>query len=371
MSSERRDAMSHKLRSFLPGLSALSILLSVIGCGQLQLSKKPTPAPTPTAAPTVAPTEAPETTPVSFWLAANPKDGGGPIAVRYDGTGRLSMTVDLVEAGLDYGPITAFNFLDASTLMFFIDAGAGKETIGTLDIKSAIVKNKAWGSESSIKTAFSGARANTLVTGFQTNVLHAQISTGIKSIRYNADGGLSAEAFYDAASAAADNCPAGTVNASALLRKDGVVSLALLTSGAATRINVLNVVSGAVNCKSSLNYSQGPDTTAQHKAVNIVQTPDDKVYVLYQHETAPFVVRYDFDGTSLSNPQTIYRGLSNLGKTPLGMIARTSKRLLIGRPDTGALVEILIRGNEAEQSEFYKKTSFAKDLTALIAEPFN
>jgi hypothetical protein len=361
--------MLFPFKGFLPCIIALGVLGTGISCGEL--SKKTTAAPTPTPTPTAAPTEIPETTPVSFWVASNPKDGGGPIAVRFDGTGRLSMTVDLVESGLDYGPITAFQFLDASTLMFFIDPGTGKETIGTLDIKSAIVKNKAWGSESSIKAAFSGARANSLVTGFQSNVLHAQISTGVKSIRYNTDGGLSAEDFFVSTSAAAAACPVGTVNSSALIRKDGVSSLAVLTSGTATRINVLNVVGGAVNCKSSLDYSQGPDTTAQHKAVNIVQTPDDKVFVLYQHETSPYVVRYDFDGTTLSSPQTVYRGLSNLGKTPLGMIARTSRRLLIGRPDTGALVEIYIRGSEGEQSDFYKKTSFAKDLTALIAEPFN
>ncbi len=361
--------MTISVRSFVPAVVAASLLGIGASCGQI--TKKSEAPPTPTATPTAAPTEIPESTAVPFWLSSNPKDGGGPIAVRFDGTGRLSMTVDLVESGLDYGPITAFQFLDASTLMFFIDPGSGKETIGTLDIKSAIVKNKAWGSENSIKEAFKGARANSLVIGLQSNVLHAQTANGIKSIRYNTDGGLSAEDFFVAASAAATACPVGTVTSSLLIQGGGSSSLAVLTSGTATRINILNVQNGAVNCKSSLDYSQGPDTTAQHKAVNIVQTPDGKIYVLYQHESAPYVVRYDFDGTSLTSPQTIYKGVSNLGKTPFGMIARTNKRLLIGRPDVGSLIEIRIKGTEAEQTEFYKKTSFAKDLTALIAEPNN
>lgn len=316
--------------------------------------KKSETPPTPTATPTAAPTEIPESTAVPFWLSANPKDGGGPIAVRFDGTGRLSMTVDLVESGLDYGPITAFQFLDASTLMFLLTRALARKLSARSTSNQQLSKTKL-GDPRIQSKRLSAARANSLIIGLQSNVLHAQTAGGVKSIRYNADGGLSAEDFFVAASAAATACPVGTVTSSLLIQGGGSSSLAVLTSGTATRINILNVQSGAVNCKSSLDYSQGPDTTAQHKAVNIVQTPDGKIYVLYQHESAPYVVRYDFDGTSLSNPQTVYKGVSNLGKIPLGMIARTNKRLLIGRPDVAALVEIRIIGAEAEQTEFYKR----------------
>lgn len=352
---------------YLPSLVALGFVASAISCGK-ESSKgadnaNPTPTPTPVA------TEAPETNAVSFWLAANPKDGGGPIAVRFDGGGRLSLTVDLFEAGLDYGPITAFHFLDASTLMFFVDAGTDKETLGTLDVKSALVKNKAWGAESSIKAAFKSLRAKSLVTGFQSGVLHAQIGTGIKSIRYNSDGGLSADEFFSSSSPAATGCPIDSVNHSALIQGGDTSAIALLSSGTVPRINILTVSSGAVTCKGTLNYGDGPETTAQHKAVNVMQNSDGKVYVLYQHETNPLLMRYDFDGTNLSNATKIYSGVNNMGKTPLGLIARTNKRLLIGRTDIGALIEIQLKPDGGEQTDFYKRTSFAKDLTALIAEP--
>jgi hypothetical protein len=354
--------------TFLPSLVVLSIFTVSSSCGKKSSDGEDSP-PTPAPTPTVVPTELPETPPLPFWLTNSPKDGGGPVAVRFDSTGRLSLTIDLMESGLDYGPITALHFFDSSTLMFFIDAGASKETIGSLDVKTALVKNKAWGAEASIKAAFNGVRANSFVTGFQTSVLHAQTATGIKALRYNADGGLRAETFYDGASDAAADCPLGTVTSSALIQAGGTAYLAVLSSGSATRLNVLTIQAGKAKCKTSLDYSQGSDATAQHKAVNLAQTIDGKIFLLLQHTSDPMVLRYDFDGNSLTNPQTIYKGLSNLGPTPLGLIARTSKRLIIGRPDVPALIEIQLKGNESEQTDFYKKTSFAKDLTALISEP--
>lgn len=354
-------------KSFGPSILALGLAAFVFSCGKTSSTDQAASTPTPT--PTVVATEAPETSALAFWLASNPKDSSLPVAVRYDGTGRLSLTIDLFESGLDLGPITAFHFFDNTTLMFFIDPGLGKETIGTLDIKTALVKNKAWGGESSIKEALKGNRASSLVTGLQSGVLYAQIPSGVKSIRYNNDGGLSAEDFFVGTSAAATACPIGTVTSSALVQGGGKSFLALTNTTTATRINVVNVGAGIANCVTSFDYSQGPETTAQHKAVNIVQNPDGKVYVLYQHDTRPLIMRYDFDGTALSNGKLIYEGVTNLGKTPLGMIFRTNKRLLVGRPDIGALVEILLKSSGAEQTDFYKKTAFAKDLTALIAEP--
>lgn len=352
---------------YLPSLVALGFVATAISCGKQSTKSDGNANPTPTPTPMV--TEAPETNAVSFWLAANSKDGGGPIAVRFDGGGRLSLTVDLFEAGLDYGPITAFHFLDASTLMFFVDGGTKKETLGTLDVKSALVKNKAWGSEGSIKTAFEGLRAKSLVTGLQSGVLHAQISSGIKAIRYNSDGGLSADEFFSSTSKAAAECPIDSVNHSALIQGGNTSAIALLSSGTVPRINVLTLNSGEVTCKSSLIYGDGPDTTAQHKAVNVMQNSDGKVYVLYQHESNPLLMRYEFDGTALINATKIYSGVNNMGKTPLGLIARTNKRLLIGRTDIGALIEVQLKPDGGEQTDFYKRTSFAKDLTALIAEP--
>ncbi|MEN9826503.1 MAG: hypothetical protein RI953_2248 [Pseudomonadota bacterium] len=360
--------MKHCSIKFLPSIVVSTLLATTLSCGKSSSTNNTSANPTPTPVPTV--TEVPESAPVSFWMTSNPKEGGGPVAYRYDGTGRLSLTIDLRESGLDYGPITALHFLDASTLMFFIDPGVDKETIGTFDVKTGLIKNKAWGSETSIKTAFKAARANSFVTGLQNGVLHAQTASGIKAIRYGSDGGLAAEDFYNSTSAAATDCPVGTVTQSKLVQGGGNLSLGVLVSGTATRINILYSQGGEVKCRSSLDYAQGPETTAQHKAVNIEQMPDGKIYVLYQHESTPLVMRYDFDGTSLTNPKKVYSGVSNLGKTPLGLIARTNKRLLIGRPDIGALVEIQLKSTEAaEQTDFYKTTSFAKDLTALVAEP--
>ncbi|MFZ9519146.1 MAG: hypothetical protein ACO3A4_01590, partial [Silvanigrellaceae bacterium] len=263
--------MNYCNTKYLPSMAVGVLLATALSCGKESSSSKTSDAPIPT--PTATATEAPETGAVSFWMSSNPKDGGGPVAYRYDSTGRLSLTIDLRESGLDYGPVTALHFLDASTLMFFIDPGTDKETLGTFDVKTGLIKNKAWGSESSIKAAFKSARATSLVTGLQTGFLHAQISTGIKAIRYGSDGGLAAEDFYNASSAAVSDCPMGTVTSSKLIQGSGDASLAVLVTGAATRINVLHSQGGEVKCRSSLDYAQGSDTTAQHKPVNMEQMP--------------------------------------------------------------------------------------------------
>lgn len=360
--------MNFRWTPLLPSGVTLCVFIFAFACGKSSSGNDPSPS--PTASPTIVVTEQPESAAVPFWLASNWKDGGGPVAVRFDSNYNQSLTVDFYAVGVDFGPITSFHFLDSSTLTFFVDGGVGKETIGTFDVKTALIKNKAWGSESSIKAALNGARVSSLVTGLQQGVLYAQTPSSIKSIRYNGDGGVFGDTFFprtdDPEATAA--CPVGTITSSALLRTNNNASLALLSTGTANRISILYVEGGKLMCRSSYDFAAGPDTTAQHKPVNIIQNSDGKVFVLYQHDSAPLVIRYDFDGTNLSNPQKVYFGVGNLGKTPLGMIARTNKRLLIGRPDIGAIVEILVKGNSGEQTAL-QKSSFAKDLTALIAEP--
>jgi hypothetical protein len=97
--------------------------------------------------------------------------------------------------------------------------------------------------------------------------------------------------------------------------------------------------------------------------------PDGKVYILYQHPTDSMIVRYDYDGEKLTNNAVMIRGVVNLGEVPFGMIARTNKKLLVARPDVSAFVEIFLRSDGGEQTEFYMRSSFVKGLKAMIAEP--
>lgn len=353
-------------RSLLP--ACVSILLLVLGlsCGKSSGEDSETAEATPTPTPTA--TEVPETSPAAFWISQD--TGTGPVAVRFDSEGRQSLVVDLYGSGLDLGTITAFNFMDASTLLFFVKPGSATSapTFGTLDISTGLLKNKAWGSESSIREMFKEDSVNSMVTGLQSGVLHSQTENGVKIVRFNDDGGLRAEDFYNGGTIA--ECPSDLITGVVLVSGGDSQQMLVLSGGDAhRRINVIGISQGAPGCKSSLDYSSG-STTATHKAVNAVQMPDGKIYVLYQHPTNPMIVRYDFDGESLSNNSVMIRGVGNLGEVPLGMIARTNKKLLVARPDVGALIEIAIRSDGGEQTDFYRKTSFVKNLKAMIAEPF-
>lgn len=347
----------NSIRMYLPSLTVLGLFVFALSCGKSSDDSKSTAA-TPTPTPTV--TEAPESAPVAFWLTRDA--GAGPVAVRFDSAGRQSLQVDLVSSGVDYGPITALHFLDASTLLYFVNPGENKEMFGTLDIKTGLVKNRAWGSESSIREKFKNAPVGTMFTGFQNGVLHAQVAAGIKTVRYNQEGGLSAQDFTWS------DCPSDKLSGIYLVQTKDSSQIVALSYGTQTRLNVLTVTSGTATCKSSFDYSSG-ETTAAHKPVNLVQMADGKIYVLYQHSDTPKIVRYDFDGTTLSAAKTIFMSKEILGANTFGMIARTNKRLLVANPDQNALLEIAIKGDAGAQTDFYQKTSYAKDIKALIAEP--
>ncbi|MEY4065273.1 MAG: hypothetical protein RIR26_1481 [Pseudomonadota bacterium] len=356
-------------RSLVISGSAVFLLVGY-SCGKKESSDTP-PSPSPTATVTAAPTQVPESSPVSFWLAPG-STPGFPVAQRFDSAGRASLQVDLMKFGIDRGPITALTFLDSSTLLFFVNPGTDKETFGTVDVKTGLVKNKAWGAESSIKAMFKNLPVRSMIAGFQSGVLLALTDSSVKSIRYNQDGGLLGDTFYDSTTLPSE-CPVADLTGMALVQGGGGSQVIVMSAGGQPRLNVLTLTAGVVSCKSTLDYSNGV-TTAAHRAVSLVQMPDGKVYVLYQHDVVtgsdPKIVRYDYDGTSLSNAQEIFKGSANLGKKPFGLIARTNRRLMVARPDVSALIEVALKGNTGEQTDYYEKTSFASDLSALIAEPF-
>lgn len=349
------------------GCACMSALLLAMGlsCGKSSTedsgSTETTPTPTPMA------TEVPETSPAAFWLSQ--ESVWGPVLVRFDSEGRQSLVLDLFASGLDAGTITSFNFMDPSTLLFFVKplTESSVSSFATVDISTGLLKNKAWGAESSIREKFKDNVVYSMISGLQSGVLHAQTLDGVKIVRYNDDGGLRAEEFYG--STALADCPADDVTGVVLVTGGEGQQMLILSGGDAhKRINILEISQGVPACLSSFDYSTGA-TTQAHKAVNAVQMSDGKVYVLYQHATDPMIVRYDFDGEKLTNNFVMIRGVGNLGQTPFGMIARTNKKLLVARPDVSALIEIALRSDGGEQTDFYRNTAFVRGLKAMIAEP--
>ena len=361
----KRTSSTFTIRGLVPSCVAVLLLILGLSCGKSSSddseAAEATPTPTPTA------TEVPESAPSAFWLSQD--TGSGPVAVRFDSEGRRSLIVDLFESGLDLGTVTSFNFMDASTLLFFVKPGSESSvpTFGTIDISTGLMKNKAWGSESSIREMFKENSVHSMISGLQSGVLHAQTSNGVKIVRYKDDGGLRAEDFYTGSTLA--DCPSDDVTGVVLVTGADAQQMLVMSGGDAhRRINVIGIAQGAPACRSSFDYSSG-STTAGHKAVNAVQMPDGKIYVLYQHSTDPMIVRYDYDGEKLTNNVVMIRGVGNLCEAPFGMIARTNKKLLVARPDVSALIEISLRSDGGEQTDFYMRSSFVRGLKAMIAEP--
>jgi len=355
-------------RMSFPLVSSLGLLAFALSCGKSSEESKDKAASTPTLVPTA--TDIPETPPVAFWMAGN--STGGPVVVRFDSAGRQSLVIDLFSFGIDRGPITAMHFLDSSTLLLVVSppvvspSVTSEKSFVTLDIKSGLVKNKAWGFENTIRDAFKSSDVLSLVTGFQASFLHLQTKVAIKKIRYGADGGLSVAAFFSK-NTSDEKCPSDDMTGAALVQSGGSSQIISMSTGTVSRLNVLTLVAASVVCK-FIDYSSSFTTTAA-KPVNIVQTSDGKVYVLFQHATEPRIIRYDFDGTELKSPAVFFASVGDLGTKPFGLIARTNKKLLVGNSETKQLIEIEIKGDEGFVTEFFQKSSFITDGTALVAEP--
>jgi hypothetical protein len=351
-------------RMSFPLVSSLGLLAFALSCGKSSEESKDKAASTPTPVPTA--TDIPETPPVAFWMAGN--STGGPVVVRFDSAGRQSLVIDLFSFGIDRGPITAMHFLDSSTLLLVVSPSETTEkSFVTLDIKSGLVKNKAWGLESAIRDAFKPSDVLSLVTGFQASFLHLQTKDAIKKIRYGADGGLSVADFFSKDPANV-NCPSDVMTGAALVQGGGSSQIISLSTGTVPRLNVLSLAGASSPCK-YFDYSSGI-TTADHKPVNILQTADGKVYALFQHVTAPKIIRYDYDGAELKNPIKFFDDKGDLSVKPFGLIARTNRKIIVGNSVDKQLIEIEIKGDEGFVTEFFQKSSFITDNgTALVAEP--
>jgi hypothetical protein len=310
------------------------------------LQIKPTPVVVipPKATPTPVPT------PKAFWVASSTK-----AVLSYHGNdGQFKNKIDL-SAGLNSGGITSLQLLDANTLVAFVDRGNSGEKLITINIKEAKIQNADW-----FQSAFqflNNTESFSLMSGLATGQFLVQKSTGIENLDYT-DGtnfatrhnGTASESWIPQGLPGDSTCSTGVIKASQLLYfKDQPLLLNLTSPNpdapeGQTRLDVIGNLKTTPRCFSSFNFASDA-SLASDIPVGAVQMPDGFVYVLFQSLSNEHkIVKYSFDGVSLSAGTVIAKGSSPFPGTPLGITQFAHDSLAVGLPSLSKIVHISTSG---------------------------
>ena len=355
--------------------SFLILVVAICACSKSASSPAAiveNPTPIPTAAATIAPLPPiPTTSPISnvpkgFWVG----NLSLRLLARFDIFGNKVAEADL-QSIAQSGGVTALAYLDATTLVALLDPGtvAGGEVLVTIDANTGAIKNKSWWQDS---TSFAAIESNGIVSNaINNNVLFSGNKT-IERLIYNAGGAARVGGTAGGSSSyipqiTAGVCASDKIGNIGLLVINNSLSLAQLTHGTTQRINILGNLEGSPSCISSYNYAAvGQPTTADHIPMSAVQMPDGKLYVLYQHPTAPKIISYDTDGRTLSNPIVAYEDASVLGATPRGLTKFGETTMLVGNPTTGKVFEIFTAGGF---TGFFITSTYTSSVGTILTVP--
>jgi hypothetical protein len=327
----------------------------------------PTPFVTSTPIPTLTPTGG-SVFGSGFWIASSTQ----MFISRYDSNGNLVQPViDLKgKAGTD-GGITAIHSLDQNTLLAMVDPSvAGKsETIYSVDLRNISNTAKGNGVSTWLTDPSNSLYLKTIrsfVTGIISNTVIVPTNDNVFNVLYSSrDDNRELFSTPTITPSGVAGCEYSEISNTSVITNSGQKSLLILSSGSIRTLNVLKNVNGAWSCSSAYTYGGDSETTTAHVPVNSVQTTDGKVFVLYAHATASKIVRYTFDGTSLSAPATVFADQSLLGTAPLGLAVRSNDKVLFGNRNRNRVFEVNVTKGAFEG--FYINNSYVTDVSAIIS----
>jgi hypothetical protein len=303
-----------------------------------------------------------------FWIASSSQ----MFISRYDSNGNLVQPViDLKgKAGTD-GGITAIHSLDQNTLLALVDPGVvGKsETIYAVDLRNLTNSAKGNGVSTWLNDPTNSLYLKTIrsfVTGIISNTVIVPTNDNFYNVLYSSRDDT--RELFSAPSVTPINvagCTYSEASNTSVIANSGAKSLLVMSSGSSLTLNVLKNQNGSWQCSSSYTYGGDSETTSAHTPVNAAQTPDGKVYVLYAHATASKIVRYSFDGTTLSAPATVFADQSLLGTNPQGLAVRSSDKVLFGNRTRNRVFEVNVAKGAFEG--FYINNSYVTDVSAIMS----
>lgn len=371
------ESLSRALqRPLVPCGVAITVISALFACGDKKSDPAPgpqptvptpSPSPTPPVVPLPIPSPAPNgNAPRAFWVAT----AAHRLLSLYDATGAQRLIVDL-QSYSSAGGVTALQYLDPSTLLAVVDPGGttGGEFILTVDPGNGTVKQSNWFRDT---TNFNNVSTNGLLTGAVSGSVLVHTNTAIERLIFNAVGagrltGVSGGNSSYIPAFTTGTCATDKVTNIALLQSNATKVVLMMSAGSAQRLNVVGDLEANPTCHSSHDYAgTGLPTTSADTPAAALQMGDGKVYVLFQHTTNPKIVRYDFDGKTLSAPSIIYQDSAILGSTPRGFAKRTDASFLVGNPIAGKIFEVTTAGSF---TGFYLQSSFTIDISAIATSP--
>jgi hypothetical protein len=273
---------------------------------------------------------------------------------KYDATGSLVTTCDLSKAAPDLtsGGITALTLAKENTLLALIDPGDSAEQIVAVSTVDCKVSN--WFSPS---PQFSKLHSNKIVVFPATSSEYLRVfvarDNGVDRFTWTTDGvasratGPNDSPFVPLIPSGAGNCAADSVTGIGQLGEGEGSALIVLTHGPrASRLNIVGSLmggsSGSPLCLSSFNYAaEGQPTNANDVPVQAVQTNDKRVFVLYSNPASGAkLVRYDFNGTTLSSPFLLSQDQDDLGFAPEAFAMANSSNFLVATGSFLSTIEI-------------------------------
>ena len=325
----------------------------------------PDPTPSPAAQPT---TQASATTPTApfanIWVASNSLRA----IAGYDANGVYVSFIDL-SAYLSVGSVTSITFLNKNTLIVTADPGASGEKIIRIDLSgnTASAVNANWFQDS---TNFNNISMTKIVKWSSSKLVAVKGNAMLEALSYNLNNNTVSRVgapWINTGLVGAATCNITTNQYVIPATFSGVTKLIGISSGVNTRLNLYGNVDSSPTCDASVNYVAG-NITAAHIPTGAVQMADGKVYVRYQFTSNPAIIRYDYDGTNLTNPFSFYTdsGFLNTTTTDRELVALDNTNMLFSNWTANAIIRV---NTTTGAADFFIKDMFTASVNAIGIRP--
>ncbi len=356
------------------------LLASTLSCGTKDEKEEGEPLPAPTSSPSVpstntasttttpAVTTAPVPTPdqATVWIApSSPK-----VIAGYNTSGVLVKLIDLTQY-LSAGSITALSFYDHNTLLAFADPGAAGEKIMRIDLTgdSVLSISANWYQDA---TNLNATSIFSMPLWSSSKMLLSKATTSLEGLSYSLAPNINSAArignpYIASGVTGSATCNLTVVQFATILTYGGEKKLLATSSGVNSRLNVYSGLDSVTSCSSSLNFVGGT-ITAAHLPIGAAQLADGNVYVRYQFTSAPAIVRYTFDGSSLAGATTVFNDSSILNNTisDKGLAALDATNLLFGNWATDAVYKF---DTATSSVGFFARDAYTTDVNAIAIRP--
>lgn len=330
----------------------LALTLGYGACGSKKKSDEEAPVASETA-PQATPSSAPATavvtpTPVAaplptatIWVASNTLRA----IAGYDANGTFMKLIDL-STYLPTGSVTSMTFVNRNTLIVTADPGAAGEKLMRIDLSdnggTVSDINANWFQDA---TNFNNVTMYKLLKWSGSKLIAAKGNAMIEVLTYNVNNNAvtrtGAPAINTGLTTGANICNLTAVQYVIAATLNNVTKLIGFSSGANARANIYGNINATPTCDGSFNYATG-GVTANHIPVGAVQMADGKIYVRYQFTTNPVIMRYTYDGLTLTNGSVFFNdsGFLNTTTTDRDLVALDSTNLLFANWQANAIVKL-------------------------------